>query len=122
MREIQLKIDIEYRSIMLDDLPNDILRLIFRHLWMKDIHLLRRVSKNLKDFVDTSFARREITMRSENFPIENVHIDDKISVEETSITIEDVSIYRDVYSLNLGSLRKITDVSALGGVHTLDLS
>ena len=119
----------EKRKIQITDLPVDILRLISLFVSVnkftstcRDLffgvkpQLYWRLNKthSLKYYEDEAF-RRLVDSR-----IENISLQLSLNLRYCS-KITDVSALGGVHTLDLRYCRSITDVSALGGVHTLIL-
>ena len=120
----------EKRKANFANLPIDVLRLIIdvsgerksltatnRYFYNLRRHLYWTLTKtySLKYYEDEEF-RTDVHSRLEN-PSIQLHLD-----LSGCNNITDVSALGGVHTLNLSGCSNLTDVSALGGVHTLDLS
>nr|QBK85781.1 MAG: F-box domain protein [Marseillevirus LCMAC101] len=110
----------------LDDLPDDVLRVIFDYLQESSL-VLREVSLRWKLLVTKYktgcilFPSRRYDNIIRLFTRSQFKVRIKKSEDIKQISLTDVSALGGVHSLYL-SCTQVSDVSALGGVHTLYLS
>jgi hypothetical protein len=118
----------EKRKTNFTDIPTEVLRLIFdlggyssltatnRYFYDVRRHLFLKLNKTYsRKYYDDEHFQTLVHSRLEN-PTKQLSLDLSGCIEVT-----DVTALGGIHSLNLSYCYNITDVSALGGVHTLDL-
>ena len=119
----------EKRKTNFTDIPAEVLRLIFdlggyssltatnRYFYDVRRHLFLKLNKTYsRKYYDDEHFQTLVHSRLEN-PTKQLSLDLSGCIEVT-----DVTALGGVHTLNLSRCRNISDVSALGGVHTLTLS